>query len=72
MPDFRIIDGGGSDKEDRAQQQAREWAKSDVERTVCEVDAADYPRSWKAIPNLVADESRYRFRCRVSKSAFGG
>jgi hypothetical protein len=36
MPDFRIIDGGGPDKEDRELQQARERAKSDVERTVCE------------------------------------
>jgi hypothetical protein len=39
MPDFRIIDGGGPDKEDRERQQAREWAQSDVERTVCELAA---------------------------------
>jgi hypothetical protein len=39
MPDFRIIDGGGPDKEDRERQQARERAKSDVERTACELAA---------------------------------
>ncbi|WMT78867.1 hypothetical protein [Bradyrhizobium sp. Ash2021] len=39
MADFKVIDGDGPDKEERERQQAREWAKADVERTIREVAA---------------------------------
>ncbi|WP_375788452.1 hypothetical protein ACE10Z_14185 [Bradyrhizobium sp. Pha-3] len=47
MPDFRIIEGSGPNKEEREKQErelekqrAREWAKSDVERTLSGFTAA--------------------------------
>lgn len=46
MPDFKVIEGSGPDKEEREKQEreaekqrAREWAKDDVERTIREVAA---------------------------------
>jgi hypothetical protein len=39
MADFRVIEGGGPDKEVQERQRAQEWAKHEVERTVREVAA---------------------------------